>query len=129
MQETPKAPRPDDNDPATPLPGWSDYHRATAVTARFDGWPVNQALLYVALGLANEAGEAAGEIKKAVRDDGGEITPERRQAIIDELGDVLWYAARIAESVGASLQDAAEANIAKVRRRLANGTLSGSGER
>lgn len=108
---------------------WSDYHQATAITARFDGWPANQTLLYVALGLANEAGETAGEIKKAVRDDGGEITPERRQAVVDELGDVLWYAARVAESVGATLQDAAEANIDKVRRRLANDTLSGSGDR
>ncbi|GAA2786055.1 nucleoside triphosphate pyrophosphohydrolase family protein [Saccharopolyspora taberi] len=112
-----------------PATSWEQFHAATAITARFTGWPASQVLLYAALGLTNEAGEVAGEIKKAVRDDGGEITEQRREAVIDELGDVLWYAARLAESVDATLEDAARANIAKVRRRLANGTLSGSGER
>lgn len=108
---------------------WTDYHEATVISARFDEWPENQTLLYIATGLASEAGEVAGQMKKVVRDDDGEVTTERREAIIDELGDVLWYAARIAESVGATLETAAEANVTKVRRRLANGTLSGSGER
>jgi len=85
--------------------------------------------LYAALGLANEAGEVAGAIKKAVRDDGGEITEQRRREIADELGDVFWYAARVAELAGLTLDDALAANIAKVNRRLANGTLSGSGDR
>ncbi|WP_418153432.1 MazG nucleotide pyrophosphohydrolase domain-containing protein [Actinoalloteichus caeruleus] len=44
----------------------------------------------------------------------------------DELGDVFWYAARVAEVAGITLYDALDANIAKVNRRLANGTLSGS---
>lgn len=108
---------------------WAEFHEATAITARFGEWPPNQTLLYAALGLANEAGEAAGAIKKAVRDDGGEITQQRRQDVIDELGDVLWYAARVAETVDARLDEAAEANIAKVNRRLANGTLAGRGDR
>ncbi|GAA2798464.1 nucleoside triphosphate pyrophosphohydrolase family protein [Saccharopolyspora taberi] len=105
----------------------AEFHKKTAITARFDDWPENQTLLYVALGLANEAGEVAGAIKKAVRDDGGEITEQRRQEVTDEIGDVLWYAARLAELVGITLDDAVAANITKVRRRLANGTLSGSG--
>lgn len=112
-----------------PASDWTEYHDATTTTARFDGWPQTQTVLYVATGLVNEAGETAGQVKKAVRDDDGEITPERRQAIIDELGDVLWYAARLAECVDATLEDAAAANVSKVRRRLANGTLSGSGDR
>lgn len=40
---------------------WSEYHEATAISARFNGWPHNQLLLYVATGLANEAGETAGQ--------------------------------------------------------------------
>lgn len=108
---------------------WRRYHEDTAISARFDGWPDQQVLLYFAAGLVSEGGEAAGELKKAVRDDGGELTPQRRRAVLDELGDLLWYAARIAEAVGAPLEDAAAANVAKVHHRKANGTVAGSGDR
>lgn len=50
-------------------------------------------LLYAELGLISEIGELAGEAKRIIRDDNGELTPERREKIIDELGDILWYIA------------------------------------
>lgn len=111
------------------MDGWAEFHEASAVTARFDEWSQNQTRLYVALGLTSEAGEVAGAIKKAVRDESGEVTEQRRHDVVDELGDVLWYAARVAESVGATLGECADVNVAKVHRRLANNTLSGSGDR
>lgn len=110
-------------------PARRQYHADTAISARFDGWPDQQVLLYVAAGLVSAVGEVAGELKKAVRDDGGELTPDRRRAVLDGLGDVLWYAARIAESVGGTLDDAVAATVAKVHRRAANGTIAGSGDR
>ncbi len=61
------------------MDGWAEFHKASGITARFDDWPQNQTRLYVALGLANEAGEVAGAIKKAVRDDWGEVADQRRQ--------------------------------------------------
>jgi NTP pyrophosphatase (non-canonical NTP hydrolase) len=48
----------------------------------------------LALGLAGEVGEVVEHIKKALRDDAGVITGNRRAALTTELGDALWYLAR-----------------------------------
>ena len=55
---------------------------------------------YVRLGLISEVGEVAGQVKRIIRDDGGVLTPERREKLLDELGDVLWYWAQRCESEG-----------------------------
>lgn len=83
---------------------------------------------YAALGLGNEAGEVQGKVKKAWRDDNGEITPERRQAILDELGDVMWYAARLASELDATLAEVCQANLDKLYDRLDRGVIQGSGD-
>lgn len=108
---------------------FAHYEAATEATAVFGDWSPRDQRNYVGLGLVNEAGEVAGELKKLMRDDGSHLTPERRQAVISECGDVLWYLARTLEQVGADLDQAAMANIKKVLRRHANGTVGGSGER
>jgi NTP pyrophosphatase (non-canonical NTP hydrolase) len=86
------------------------YQAATADTAIY---PRDVALVYTALGLVGEAGEVAGAIKRILRDDGGTLTPARAAAIRDELGDVLWYVARLAAELGLSLDDVAGANLAR----------------
>lgn len=48
-------------------------------------------ITYAALGISSEAGEVANEAKKIIRNDNGSVTIERRNRIIDELGDLLWY--------------------------------------
>ena len=77
----------------------SEYQQLSRRTAQYprDAW-----LAYPALGLAGEAGEVAEHAKKAIRDDGGLVTDERRGAIAKELGDVLWYVAQIASELGLS---------------------------
>ena len=75
------------------------------------------AVSYVALGLNGEAGEVAEQIKKAIRND-SRITDERRTKILAELGDVLWYAARMATELDADLAEIAENNVAKLDERL-----------
>jgi len=55
--------------------------------------------LYAELGLLSEIGELAGEAKRVIRDDGGELTPERREKMIDELGDIMWYLAAISHEI------------------------------
>lgn len=86
------------------------------------------AVNYAAIGLSNEAGEALGKVKKAWRDDGMTITPERRAALLDEVGDVLWYAARLATELETSLEQVAKGNLDKLAGRLERGTIGGSGD-
>lgn len=86
------------------------------------------ALAYVGLGLVGEAGELANQIKKILRDDNGEVTVERRETIKKELGDVLWYAARLCRELYLDMDDIAEANIEKLLKRQREGVLQGSGD-
>lgn len=106
------------------------YQLETAKTAVYpeSGEGTLIALNYVALGLGNEAGEVQGKVKKIWRDDEGVITDEKREAILDELGDVLWYMARVADELGVSLDQVAERNLTKLFGRLERGTLGGSGD-
>jgi NTP pyrophosphatase (non-canonical NTP hydrolase) len=103
----------------------SEYQRLSRRTAEY---PREAWLAYPALGLAGEAGEVAEHAKKAIRDDGGAITEERREALAKELGDVLWYAAQIATELGLELDEIASANLEKLRSRQRRGVLSGSGD-
>jgi NTP pyrophosphatase (non-canonical NTP hydrolase) len=85
-------------------------------------------IVYPTLGLANEAGEVAGKVKKLFRDKGGQIGEADREALKQELGDVLWYLAQIATELGLSLQEIAEANLEKLKSRLERGQIKGEGD-
>lgn len=84
--------------------------------------------MYPLLGLGGEAGEVLEKFKKQIRDDNWEQTPEFKESIKKELGDVLWYVAAIAHDLQLSLQDIAEGNIAKLEDRRDRGVLLGSGD-
>jgi NTP pyrophosphatase (non-canonical NTP hydrolase) len=103
----------------------SEYQRLSRSTAKY---PRSEALTYPALGLAGEAGEFADHAKKVIRDDGGEVTSERREAMGKELGDVLWYVAQLASELGLGLDEIAGGNLEKLRSRQQRGVLSGSGD-
>ena len=62
-----------------------EYQRLSRRTAQY---PRAAWLAYPALGLAGEAGEVAEHAKKAIRDDSGTITDERRAAMAKELGEL-----------------------------------------
>lgn len=83
---------------------------------------------YPALGLTGEAGEVAEKVKKAIRDDGGEITEERRAALIKELGDVLWYVAAMCSELDVGMGEVATSNLEKLFGRKQRGTIKGSGD-
>ena len=101
---------------------YQHFSRRTAAYPR-EAW-----LSYPALGLVGEAGEVAEHAKKAIRDDGGEVSDERRAAIAKELGDVLWYVAQLASELGLELEDIARENLEKLFSRQRRGVLSGSGD-
>jgi NTP pyrophosphatase (non-canonical NTP hydrolase) len=104
---------------------FSEYQRRSRRTAEY---PREAWLTYPALGLAGEAGEVAEHAKKAIRDDGGVVTDERRVALAKELGDVLWYVAQLASELELELEQIAQANLDKLLSRQRRGVLSGDGD-
>ena len=84
--------------------------------------------IYPALGLAGEAGEVCEKIKKVIRDKGGQWSDEDKEAVAKEIGDVLWYAAALADELDLDLQDIAEVLIRKLTSRKQRGKLRGSGD-
>lgn len=83
---------------------------------------------YLALGLAGEAGEVANKYKKVIRDKSGIIDSDGKKDLVSELGDVLWYVARLADELGYSLEAVATLNIDKLQGRVVRGTIGGSGD-
>ncbi len=70
-----------------------------------------------ALGLAGEAGEVADLIKK-VEFHGHTLDVAD---VTEELGDVLYYVAAMAHAFGLKLEDIAEVNIEKLKKRYPDG--------
>jgi NTP pyrophosphatase (non-canonical NTP hydrolase) len=108
------------------IQNFDEYQRQSRKTAGYP--PIGHAVIYPALGLVNEAGEVAGKIKKIFRDKEGVIGEAERDALKAELGDVLWYLAQVATELDLSLQDIAQANLAKLFDRLERGKIKGDGD-
>jgi len=107
---------------------FNEYQKKASELALY---PEKYKIIYPSLGLGNEAGEVMGKIKKWLRgDDGdGDMSEERRLALKDELGDVLWYLAVLSKDLGFLLEDVAELNIEKLYSRKDRGTLRGDGDK
>lgn len=96
---------------------YQDFTDETAI------YPPEKGLEYTALGLASEAGEFAGKVKKAIRDNTYDA-----DAMAAELGDVLWYLARAAAEIDYHLSTIAEMNVEKLKSRKERNVISGSGD-
>jgi NTP pyrophosphatase (non-canonical NTP hydrolase) len=105
---------------------FDDYQKAALSTAIY---AERHRVIYPALGLASEAGEVAGKIKKVLRDQDGDFKRAPIEALKDELGDVLWYVAVLAADLGLSLEEIATDNMAKLAARRQRGTIGGAGDR
>lgn len=92
---------------------FGEYQKLAKRTARKDDF---QAFNYC-LGLAGETGEILEHIKKAVFH-GKELNPD---VIREEIGDLLWYAANLADYYGLDLDLVAISNINKLKKRYPNG--------
>ncbi len=108
------------------------YQTETSQTAKY---PPDRGLEYLSLGIASEAGEVAGKMKKWIRDV-SKLSPTERDAkypqwrkdMASEIGDVLWYCARLADELEIPLSEIAYGNMSKLLDRKSRGVIGGSGD-
>ena len=93
-----------------------DYQRAAARTVN-PALSDKERLLDAAAGLAEEAGEVLGLVRKHVM----QQRALDRATVVEELGDALWCLAIVAATLGVSLSDVARANESKLRDRHPDG--------
>lgn len=107
---------------------FSEYQRRAHATAVFPHHIPDElaGVVYCALGLAGEAGEVAGKVKKLVRDGDSD---DKRRKIVDELGDTLWYIPELLNELGEfTLEQAARDNLEKLFGRRERNTIHGDGD-
>lgn len=98
----------------------NEYQNWTRTTAIY---PKDRALDYLGLGLTSEAGEVAGKLKKRLRDGGINVL-----SLIDEIGDVYWYLARLCDEIGFSTETVLQRNFDKLEDRKNRNVIGGSGD-
>lgn len=67
-------------------------------------------------GMASEVGEIHSIYQKVYQ---GHTMDYHK--VIDEMGDLMWFMAELADAIGVSLDDVADHNIAKLRKRYPQG--------
>ena len=93
-----------------------EFARSTAI------YPAECKITYPTLGLCGETGEVAEKVKKNIRDG------KSLDGVGLELGDVLWYISALADDLGVTLEEVAQANVDKLRSRMERGKIGGSGD-
>ena len=97
-----------------------EYQAFTATTLK----PQCNNAEYLTLGLCGESGEVAEKIKRIIRGDG-----TIDETLIYELGDVLYYIARLAAFYHVSLSKVAQMNVEKLTKRMADNKIQGKGDK
>ena len=95
---------------------YQKFARSTAI------YPDECKVVYPALGLCGEAGEVAEKVKKNIRDG------KSLDGVGLELGDVLWYISALADDLGVTLEEVAQANVDKLTSRKKRNMIGGSGD-
>lgn len=85
--------------------------------------PLHAKLIHYSLGLGGESGEILDAVKKVIRDG----NPIDRVNLIEEIGDVLWYATNLLTAIDSDLEEAMHANISKLERRYPTGFTEEAG--
>ena len=101
--------------------GWTDLG-TSAQDNLVPGW------MYYVLGIGGETGELLEKVKKLFRDDKGELSDERKDSIILEMGDILWYMARLCSHLDIDFDDIPLRNIEKLSSRKVRDQLHGDGD-
>ena len=99
--------------------GYSEWVERKIIT------PHDERLNENILGLVEEAGEVAGKVKRRLRDK----TQVKREEILLELGDVLFYTTALANYYGYNLATTIAHNMLKLDGRESRKTIKGSGDK
>jgi NTP pyrophosphatase (non-canonical NTP hydrolase) len=81
-----------------------------------------------AMGIVGEAGEVIEKWKKIIAYKDGKIAHQDTEELKKELGDVIWYIAVLADSLGLSLDEVMSLNVTKLASRKSRGAIKGSGD-
>lgn len=81
-----------------------------------------------AMGVAGEAGEVVEKWKKIVAYKEGVVSDEDLAELAKELGDVVWYIAVMANSLGLSFDDVMQRNVTKLADRKKRDVIKGAGD-
>lgn len=90
--------------------------------------PLFSKLLYLACGLNGESGELDEKLKKIIRDQNCQMTPQNLELIKKELADILWYLTAIVDELNLTLEEVMECSLVKIQDRINRGVLRGSGD-
>jgi NTP pyrophosphatase (non-canonical NTP hydrolase) len=108
----------------------NEYQERARETAHYQN--VGSNILYPALGLAGETGEVVEKVKKHIHHNisatASEMSPEKREEIIKEMGDVLWNLSQLAMEFSVPFEEVAQKNLDKLASRKERGLIHGSGD-
>lgn len=106
---------------------FDEYQKQALATAHNTYEPLMERTIW-AMGVAGEAGEVVEKWKKIVAYKGGKVSDEDLAELAKELGDVVWYIAVMAHSLGLSFEDIMQRNVKKLKSRKARGVITGQGD-
>lgn len=81
-----------------------------------------------AMGVAGEAGEVVEKWKKIVAYKDGKVSATDKAELKKELGDVVWYIAVLANSLGLTFEEVMQLNVKKLADRKQRGVIKGQGD-
>ena len=107
---------------------FDEYQKKALTTAKitYDD-PLLQRTIW-AMGVSGEAGEVIEKWKKIVAYKDGKISEEDLAELAKELGDVVWYVAVLADSLGLSFSEVMSNNLKKLADRNKRCVIKSSGD-
>lgn len=106
---------------------FDEYQKQALTTAENDYEPLMEKTIW-AMGVAGEAGEVVEKWKKIVAYKGGVVSEEDLAELAKELGDVVWYIAVLAHTLGLSFDDVMARNVTKLMDRKKRQVIRGAGD-
>jgi NTP pyrophosphatase (non-canonical NTP hydrolase) len=106
---------------------FDEYQKKALTTAINNYEPLMQRTIW-AMGIVGEAGEIIEKWKKAVAYKDGQLKGDDFADFKKELGDVVWYIAVLADSLGLTLEEVMQANVEKLEDRAKRQVIKGAGD-